>query len=88
MMSQEPTSEAHHQATIQLEKELHGWYESFCKLVATQRGYMGALYGWLKLSLMPIPTGKEKKRVSEEEDEGEELEIYRSVHTFVFFLYT
>lgn len=78
MMSQEPTSEAHHQATAQLEKELLGWHESFCKLVAAQRQYMGALYGWLKLSLMPIPTSKDKKKICDEGgEEGEELDIYR-----------
>ncbi|KAH7295040.1 hypothetical protein KP509_27G029900 [Ceratopteris richardii] len=63
MLCQEPTSEAHHQTTLLLEKELLGWHESFCKLVSSQRAYMSALYGWLKLTLIPIPTGRDKIEV-------------------------
>ncbi|KAI5077928.1 hypothetical protein GOP47_0007752 [Adiantum capillus-veneris] len=80
-MSQEPTSKSHHQATIQLEKELLGWHESFCKLVASQRGYVSALYGWIKLSCIPIPTGKAQDKYSTEagcdddEDHGKEHDL-------------
>lgn len=79
LMTQDATTDVHHQATIQLERELTHWYETFCKLVASQRGYMGALYGWLRLNLMEIPTGKE--RIKEEEEEGAAkrggAEVYR-----------
>lgn len=78
MMTREPTSDSHHQATIQLERELAAWHESFCKLVGSQRGYMAALYGWLKLSLLLIRTGKEKNRAMEDDEEARaELEVYR-----------
>lgn len=49
--SNEPTSELHRQATLQLEVELQQWHQSFCNLVKAQRDYIRSLTGWLRLSL-------------------------------------
>lgn len=43
-------SEYHHQATIQFETEASYWYNSFCKLVKSQREYVSTLYQWLCLT--------------------------------------
>ena len=71
-MSHEPTSEAHHEATLQLQRELLNWHENFQKLVTSQRAYMAALHGWLKLSLVPVLASKQKKKAMEdgEDEEG------------------
>lgn len=42
------SSEYHHQATIQFESEVSYWYTSFCKLVKSQREYVGTLSKWIK----------------------------------------
>lgn len=49
--STEPTSEIHRQSTLQLELEVQQWHSTFCSLVKTQRDYIQALTGWLRLSL-------------------------------------
>ncbi|GLJ52593.1 hypothetical protein SUGI_1119280 [Cryptomeria japonica] len=49
--STEATSDYHRQATIQLETEVTAWYNSFCSLIKSQRKYVQALNGWIKLSL-------------------------------------
>ena len=70
MMSHEPTCDAHHEATLQLQRELFNWHENFQRLVKSQRAYMAALHGWLKLSLVPVLISKEKwKAMEEHEDE-------------------
>ncbi|KAK7304070.1 hypothetical protein RJT34_15088 [Clitoria ternatea] len=43
-------SEYHHQATIQFETEASYWYNSFCKLVKSQREYVRTLYKWIELT--------------------------------------
>lgn len=43
-------SEYHHQATIQFETEVSYWYNSFCKLVKSQREYVGTLRKWIRLT--------------------------------------
>ncbi|RDY13616.1 Nitrate regulatory gene2 protein, partial [Mucuna pruriens] len=43
-------SEYHHQATIQFEAEASYWYNSFCKLVKSQREYVRTLYKWIQLT--------------------------------------
>ncbi|MCO5613412.1 hypothetical protein L7F22_067688 [Adiantum nelumboides] len=65
-----PTSQSHHEATIQLEKELLGWHESFRKLVAAQRGYISALYGWIKLSFIPIDLHRTAQCLQEKHSTG------------------
>ncbi|KAL5100785.1 hypothetical protein RYX36_005112 [Vicia faba] len=44
------SSEYHYQATIQFESEASYWYNSFCKLVKSQREYVGTLSKWIKLT--------------------------------------
>lgn len=51
LASAEATSSYHRQATIQLEAQVTAWYDSFCRLIKSQREYMRALNGWLRLSL-------------------------------------
>ncbi|KAI0493989.1 hypothetical protein KFK09_024120 [Dendrobium nobile] len=46
-----PTSELHRQATLQLEAEIGNWYSAFCNLIKSQRDYIHAITGWLRLSL-------------------------------------
>ncbi|KAK7411720.1 hypothetical protein VNO78_03157 [Psophocarpus tetragonolobus] len=43
-------SEYHYQATIQFEAEACYWYNSFCKLVKSQRQYVSTLCEWIKLT--------------------------------------
>ncbi|KAJ6790706.1 uncharacterized protein M6B38_247645 [Iris pallida] len=51
------TSEQHHDRTVQLWKVLRDWHSHFQKLVRHQKGYVRALSGWLKLSLVPVEAG-------------------------------
>ncbi|KAE9608228.1 hypothetical protein Lal_00003511 [Lupinus albus] len=43
-------SEYHHQATVQFEAEASYWYNSFCKLVKTQKEYVKTLCKWIQLT--------------------------------------
>ncbi|KAL2327479.1 hypothetical protein Fmac_020906 [Flemingia macrophylla] len=45
-----PNSEDHHQAIIQFETEASYWYNSFCKLVKSQREYVRTLSKWIQLT--------------------------------------
>ncbi|KAG1359430.1 putative Nitrate regulatory gene2 protein [Cocos nucifera] len=49
--STNPTTDTHQQASLQLEVEVNHWYSAFCSLVKSQREYIYALTGWLRLSL-------------------------------------
>ncbi|KAG2589635.1 hypothetical protein PVAP13_5NG377900 [Panicum virgatum] len=46
----EPTSDAHCQATSQLEIEVSGWHSAFCNLITLQREYISTLNQWIKLT--------------------------------------
>ncbi|RRT45545.1 hypothetical protein B296_00055064, partial [Ensete ventricosum] len=50
-LNSHPTSDIHRQAALQLELEVENWYSAFCSLVDSQREYIHALTGWLRLSL-------------------------------------
>ncbi|KAG6474159.1 protein ALTERED PHOSPHATE STARVATION RESPONSE 1-like [Zingiber officinale] len=50
-LSSQSTSDALRQAALQLELEVDRWYSSFCSLIKSQREYIYALAGWLRLSL-------------------------------------
>ena len=39
----------HRQAAAQLEHEVICWYNSFCRVVKSQKEYISALCGWIKL---------------------------------------
>ncbi|XP_043688812.1 protein ALTERED PHOSPHATE STARVATION RESPONSE 1-like isoform X2 [Telopea speciosissima] len=46
----DPTTDYHRQATSQLETEVTAWYNSFCNLLKSQRGYVRALTNWVQLT--------------------------------------
>jgi hypothetical protein len=46
----EPTSDAHCQATSQLEIEVSGWHNAFCNLITLQREYISILNQWISLT--------------------------------------
>ncbi|KAK8952498.1 hypothetical protein KSP39_PZI004391 [Platanthera zijinensis] len=62
-----PTSDLHRQATLQLESEIENWHSAFCSLIKSQRDYIHALAGWLRLSLFQCPHNQlEKNRLNSE----------------------
>ncbi|KAK8966198.1 hypothetical protein KSP40_PGU013371 [Platanthera guangdongensis] len=62
-----PTSDLHQQATLQLESEIENWHSAFCSLIKSQRDYIHALAGWLRLSLFQCPHNQlEKNRLNSE----------------------
>lgn len=48
--STKPTTEDHHDATVQLENEVNFWYNSFCRLIKCQRQYVSVLCKWIQLT--------------------------------------
>ncbi|KAH9300287.1 hypothetical protein KI387_011870, partial [Taxus chinensis] len=62
MESREATSDNHRQATLQLEAEVTAWHISFCSLVISQREYIRALHGWVRLSLLQLGNEVEKEQ--------------------------
>ncbi|KAK9040454.1 hypothetical protein V6N11_015613 [Hibiscus sabdariffa] len=48
------TSELHRQATRDLESAVSAWHSSFCRLIKFQREFIRSLYGWFKLTLLPV----------------------------------
>ncbi|KAK8587853.1 hypothetical protein V6N13_086820 [Hibiscus sabdariffa] len=48
------TSELHRQATRDLESAVSAWHSSFCRLIKFQRDFIRSLYGWFKLTLLPV----------------------------------
>jgi hypothetical protein len=43
------STDYHRHAAAQLETEVTYWYNSFCKLIKSQREYVGTLSKWIKL---------------------------------------
>ncbi|XP_051132981.1 nitrate regulatory gene2 protein-like [Andrographis paniculata] len=48
------TSDMQIQATRDLESAISSWHSSFCRLIKFQRDFIRALYGWFKLTLLPV----------------------------------
>uniref|UniRef100_A0A7N0URY0 Uncharacterized protein n=1 Tax=Kalanchoe fedtschenkoi TaxID=63787 RepID=A0A7N0URY0_KALFE len=48
------TSDLHRQSTRELESAVSAWHSSFCRLVKFQRDFIQCLYGWFKLTLIPL----------------------------------
>lgn len=46
----DPTTDYHRQAAAQLKIEVTFWYNSFCKLMKSQREYVRALSRWIQLT--------------------------------------
>ncbi|WVZ62433.1 hypothetical protein U9M48_012187 [Paspalum notatum var. saurae] len=50
------TSEQHHERTVQLWHVVQEWHAQFDKFTTYQKEYVGSLYSWVKLNLIPIDT--------------------------------
>uniref|UniRef100_A0A0E0LIH4 DUF632 domain-containing protein n=1 Tax=Oryza punctata TaxID=4537 RepID=A0A0E0LIH4_ORYPU len=50
------TSEQHHDRTLQLCNVVHEWHTQFDKFMTYQKQYVGSLYTWIKLNVIPIDT--------------------------------
>ena len=50
------TSEQHHERTVQLWNVVQEWHTQFDKFVTYQKEYVGSLYSWIKLNVIPIDT--------------------------------
>lgn len=46
----DPTTDAHQQATAQMEAEVASWHGSFCNLIRSQREYIQILNQWVRLT--------------------------------------
>lgn len=46
----DPSTDYRRQAAVQLETEVNCWYNSFCKVVKSQREYIKALCRWIQLT--------------------------------------
>eukprot|EP00249_Psilotum_nudum_P024000 c29054_g1_i1 orf=260-2413(+) len=60
----EETSDFHMKNTLQLEKETNAWHQNFSKLMTTQKDYMSALNGWLRLNIIQIESEVKDKLAS------------------------
>uniref|UniRef100_A0A0A9E1N1 DUF632 domain-containing protein n=1 Tax=Arundo donax TaxID=35708 RepID=A0A0A9E1N1_ARUDO len=50
------TSEQHHERTVQLWNIVQEWHTQFGKFMTFQKEYVGSLYSWIKLNVIPIDT--------------------------------
>ncbi|OEL26562.1 hypothetical protein BAE44_0012419 [Dichanthelium oligosanthes] len=50
------TSEQHHERTLQLWSIVQEWHTQFGKFMTCQKEYVGSLYAWIKLNVIPIDT--------------------------------
>ncbi|XP_062187910.1 protein ROLLING AND ERECT LEAF 2-like [Phragmites australis] len=50
------TSEQHHERTVQLWNIVQEWHSQFDKFMTYQKEYVGSLYIWIKLNVIPIDT--------------------------------
>lgn len=48
------TSDLHRQSTRDLESAVSAWHSSFSRLMKFQRDFIQSLYGWFKLTLIPL----------------------------------
>ncbi|XP_062189503.1 protein ALTERED PHOSPHATE STARVATION RESPONSE 1-like [Phragmites australis] len=48
------TSDQHHERTVQLWNIVHEWHTQFDKFMTYQKQYVGSLYSWIKLNVIPI----------------------------------
>ncbi|CAN6337700.1 unnamed protein product [Urochloa humidicola] len=58
------TSDHHHSHTRQLRDIVDKWITNFTDLMSYQKEYINALYGWLKLNLIPIESSLKEKVAS------------------------
>lgn len=50
------TSEQHHERTVQLWNIVQQWHVQFGNFMTYQKDYVGSLYSWIKLNVIPIDT--------------------------------
>ncbi|KAL5196967.1 hypothetical protein ABZP36_000479 [Zizania latifolia] len=50
------TSEQHHDRTLQLWNIVQEWHTQFDRFMTYQKQYVGSLYSWIKLNVIPIDT--------------------------------
>lgn len=50
------TSEQHHERTVQLWNIVQDWHVQFDRFMTYQKDYVGSLYSWIKLNVIPIDT--------------------------------
>ncbi|KAL6839097.1 hypothetical protein ACP4OV_031151 [Aristida adscensionis] len=50
------TSEQHHDRTVQLWNIVQEWHSQFAKFMTYHKEYVGNLYNWIKLNVIPIDT--------------------------------
>ncbi|XP_006658396.3 protein ROLLING AND ERECT LEAF 2-like [Oryza brachyantha] len=50
------TSDQHHDRTVQLYNVVQDWHAQFDKFMTYQKQYVGSLYSWIKLNVIPIDT--------------------------------
>ncbi|KAL5197736.1 hypothetical protein ABZP36_001248 [Zizania latifolia] len=50
------TSDQHHDRTVQLRGIVQDWHMQFDKFMTYQKQYVGSLYSWIKLNVIPIDT--------------------------------
>jgi hypothetical protein len=50
------TSEQHHERTVQLWNIVQEWHTLFGNFMTYQKDYVGSLYSWIKLNVIPIDT--------------------------------
>lgn len=60
----EPTTEYHQQAAAQLKNEVTCWYNSFVKLVKSQKEYTTSLCSWIQLTNSIADAGGQRSRTS------------------------
>ncbi|RCV10070.1 hypothetical protein SETIT_2G082300v2 [Setaria italica] len=54
MVAARETSEQHHERTVQLWSIVQEWHAQFDKFMTYQKEYVGSLYSWIKLNVIPI----------------------------------
>lgn len=60
----EPTKEYHQQAAAQLKNEVTCWYNSFVKLVKSQKEYASSLCSWIQLTNSIADAGQRSRTSS------------------------
>ncbi|XP_002461680.1 uncharacterized protein LOC8069100 [Sorghum bicolor] len=55
-VSTRETSEQHNERTVQLWNIVQEWHVQFDRFMAYQKEYVGSLYSWIKLNVIPIDT--------------------------------
>ncbi|KAG8100307.1 hypothetical protein GUJ93_ZPchr0013g36483 [Zizania palustris] len=74
------TSEQHHDRTLQLWNIVQEWHTQFDRFMTYQKQYVGSLYGWIKLNVIPIDTNLKPNSNSSQQHETTTPPIKRLLH--------